>query len=115
MKKAIEQNKQIVIKKIKDEQELKRRQYVVICNTNEWRSITSDIIELTVLSNCCNDDYLTSIDFSQFTNLKRVHIGDNCFEHVKDVNFSNMSFLKSIKIGNSCFESSVHVTFMSMI
>ena len=70
---------------------------------NDWQHVNAYVTDLIIESNCCNEEDLTTVDFSQFKNLKSVKIGDNCFIHAKEVIFSNMQNLKTIEIGEKGF------------
>ena len=46
---------------------------------------------------------MTELDFSKFTNLVSIEIGDNCFASVKVFLIDGLSQLKSVKIGQNSF------------
>ena len=49
----------------------------------------------------CNDIEYTIFDFSRFTLVESIEIGDNCFESVKTFKIDGLNRLKTIKIGNN--------------
>ena len=51
----------------------------------------------------CNDIEYTIFDFSRFTLVESIEIGDNCFESVQTFNIDGLNRLKTIKIGSNSF------------
>ena len=51
----------------------------------------------------CNDIEYTVFDFSRFTLVETIEIGDNCFASVKTFQIDGLSRLKSLKIGKNTF------------
>ena len=51
----------------------------------------------------CNDIDYTVFDFSRFTLVESIEIGDNCFASVKAFQIDGLSRLKSLKIGKNSF------------
>ena len=49
----------------------------------------------------CNDIEYTIFDFSRFTLVESIEIGDNCFESVQTFKIDGLNRLKTIKIGNN--------------
>ena len=68
--------------------------------------ISEDMTELVVPGNRCNDEDITVLDFSQFTGLKKMEIGDGCFENVKELKLIGLGELESVEIGKNSFLSS---------
>ena len=62
--------------------------------------------ELIVPENRCNDEDITVLDFSQFTGLKKMEIGNGCFENVSELKLIGLGELESVVIGKSSFSSS---------
>ena len=50
-----------------------------------------------------NDETYTIFNFSRFTLLEELIIGDDCFENVKLFKIDGLNELKSLKIGNNSF------------
>ena len=63
------------------------------------KSITSIIIP----SYSCNNGDIQIFDFSQFTDVESIEIGDECFESVKAFKIDGLNRLKTIKIGSNSF------------
>ena len=51
----------------------------------------------------CNDNNYTIFDFSRFTLLQSIEIGDNCFGEVQTFQIDGLNQLKTIKIGQNSF------------
>ena len=68
--------------------------------------ISEDMTELIVPGNRCNDEDITVLDFSRFTWLKKMEIGDGCFENVNELKLIGLGELESVVIGRSSFLSS---------
>ena len=51
----------------------------------------------------CNDIDYTVFDFSRFTLVESIEIGDNCFASVKAFQIDGLNRLKSLKIGKNSF------------
>ena len=68
--------------------------------------ISEDMTELIVPGNRCNDEDITVLDFSQFTRLRKMKIGDSCFENVRELKLVGLSGLESVVIGRNSFLAS---------
>ena len=68
--------------------------------------ISEDMTELTVPGNRCNDEDITVLDFSRFTRLGMMKIGDDCFGNVRELKLIGLSELESVVIGKSSFLAS---------
>ena len=51
----------------------------------------------------CNDLEYTVFDFSRFTEVESIDIGDNCFGSVRTFRIDGLNRLKSIRIGKNSF------------
>ena len=68
--------------------------------------ISEDMTELIVPGNRCNDEDITVLDFSRFTGLKKIVVGDGCFENVNELKLVGLGELESVVIGVNSFLSS---------
>ena len=66
-------------------------------------SISKDMTELVVPSNRCNSEEIKVLDFRVFPQLKRIEIGDACFENVNEVKLIGLHALERVVIGESSF------------
>ena len=64
----------------------------------EW-TVTSIVLP----NRACNDNDYTILDFSRFTPVESIEIGDHCFGSVKTFQIDGLNRLKTIKIGSNSF------------
>ena len=64
----------------------------------EW-TVTSIVLP----NRACNDNDYTILDFSRFTPVESIEIGDHCFGSVKTFKIDGLNRLKTIKIGSNSF------------
>lgn len=68
------------------------------------QTLSSSLTQLITDNYCCNDEELTTVDFSQWALLECIEIGNHCFQHVMDVKLLGMKRLRRVVIGSHCFE-----------
>ena len=74
-----------------------------IHNEVEWNSLNKSVFEVVVSSNCCNEKSMKVLDLSELKYLRRIEIGNECFEYVNEVKMAGLNELKSVEIGMNCF------------
>ena len=67
------------------------------------QSIDSSITSIIIPNWTCNDIDYTVFDFSRFSIVEQIEIGDECFESVESFQIDGLNRLKTIKIGNNSF------------
>ena len=67
------------------------------------QSIDSSITSIIIPNWTCNDIDYTIFDFSRFTRVRSVEIGNDCFGSVETFKIEGLNRLKTIKIGNNSF------------
>ena len=67
------------------------------------QSINSSIPSIIIPNWTCNDIDYTIFDFSRFTLVESIEIGNNCFGSVQTFKIDGLNRLKTIKIGNNSF------------
>ena len=67
------------------------------------QSIDSSISSIIIPNWTCNDIDYTIFDFSRFSIVESIEIGNDCFESVKTFQIEGLNRLKTIKIGNNSF------------
>ena len=67
------------------------------------RDYPEEVTEIRVDDKKCNSVFLGTFDFSQYKNLKRVVIGNDCYKHVRKVKLVGLSKLESVVIGKNSF------------
>ena len=65
----------------------------------------SSITSIIIPDWTCNDIDYTMFDFSRFTLVESIEIGDDCFGSVETFQIDGLNRLQTIKIGNDCFGS----------
>ena len=70
---------------------------------DDVQSMNSSITSIVLPDWTCNDLYYTIFDFSRFTLLESIEIGDDCFGSVKTFKIDGLNRLKTIKIGKNSF------------
>ena len=63
----------------------------------------SSITSIIIPNWTCNDIGYTMFDFSRFTLVESIEIGDDCFGSVETFQIDGLTRLKSLKIGNNSF------------
>ena len=67
------------------------------------QSINSTIESVFLPDNTCNDAEYTIFDFSRFTQVESIEIGNDCFGSVKTFKIDGLNQLKTLAIGNNSF------------
>ena len=67
------------------------------------QSLNSVVSSITIPNWTCNDIDYTIFDFSRFTRVESIEIGNDCFASVKTFQIDGLNRLKTIKIGNNSF------------
>ncbi|KAK8831294.1 hypothetical protein WA577_003462 [Blastocystis sp. JDR] len=76
---------------------------VEIHNWNEWENVSKRVTELVIPPKCCNEPKWSVFDVSGLKWLKRIEIGDECFENVNEVKLIGLNRLESVVIGKNSF------------
>ena len=66
------------------------------------------VTDLVISNNLCNDYTASIIDFTHYTNLESLEIGDSNFQHVNELVVDGFDELKSLKIGENSFTRSIN-------
>ena len=70
---------------------------------NELQAIDSSITSIIIPNWTCNDSDYTIFDFSRFSIVESIEIGNDCFGLVKTFQIEGLNRLKTIKIGYNSF------------
>ena len=73
------------------------------CNFSYIQSINSSVTSIVLPNWTCNDIDYTAFDFSRFTRVESIEIGNNSFAFVKAFKIDGLNRLKTIKIGNNSY------------
>ena len=74
-----------------------------IHNLTEGESVSSNVTELVIPSNCCNEEEWSVFDVSALKRLKSIEIGDDCFENVKEAKLIGLNQLERVVVGQNSF------------
>ena len=74
-----------------------------VSNVETFLSIPSYVTALTVADMSCNENSITVVDLSSFKFLRRVVIGNDCFQYVQVFSLVGLNWLESVSIGSSSF------------
>ena len=67
------------------------------------QSFDSSITSIILPDWCCNERDCTVFDFSRFSLVESIEIGNHCFESVQSFQIDGLNGLKTLKIGNNSF------------
>ena len=70
---------------------------------NELQAIDSSITSIIIPNWTCNDIDCTIFDFSRFSVVESIEIGNDCFRSVQTFQIDGLNRLKTIKIGINSF------------
>ena len=73
------------------------------------QSIDSSITSIIIPNWTCNDIDYTIFDFSRFSIVESIEIGNDCFKSVKTFQIDGLNRLKTIKIGNNSFTQNKNI------
>ena len=65
--------------------------------------IDSNVTSIRIPDKACNDIDYTIFDFTRFTLITSIEIGDDCFGFVQTFKIEGLNQLKSVKIGTNSF------------
>ena len=74
---------------------------------NELESFDTAVTSITIPHYSCNDNNYKVFDFSRFSLVESIEIGDDCFGSVQTFKIEGLNRLKTIKIGNNSFRQSI--------
>ena len=72
-------------------------------NYDYIQSLNSSVTSIIIPNWTCNDIDYTAFDFSRFTRVESIEIGDDCFYYVQTFQIDGLHRLKTIKIGKRPF------------
>ena len=75
---------------------------------NELQAIDKSVTSIIIPNWTCNDIDYTIFDFSRFSIVKSIVIGNDCFGSVQTFKIDGLNRLKTIKIGNYSFTHAMY-------
>ena len=76
---------------------------IVPVQCSDLQSMDPSVTTIFITKLSCNDDTFTIFDFSQYSLLKTIEVGDDCFESVQTFRIDGLNQLQTIKIGKNSF------------
>ena len=70
---------------------------------NELQTFDTTVTSIIIPNGTCNDIDYTIFDFSRFSIVESIEIGNNCFGSVQTFQIDGLNRLKTIKIGYNSF------------
>ena len=74
--------------------------------------IESNVSIINIPDRACNDIDYTIFDFSRFTQVESIEIGNDCFGFVETFKIDGLNRLKSLKIGNNSFTQTKRIMWV---
>lgn len=78
-----------------------------IHNITEWNSFGMSVEEITIADDCCNEVFFWYLHIEYFNELRRVTIGNHCFDFIEKVVIGFLPKLESFRVGERCFAGKV--------
>ena len=77
--------------------------YLPVDTIMELQSISSSATTISLPNNTCNNPKCPALDFTRFTQVTSITIGDDSFENLSEFRIDGMDRLKTITIGKNSF------------
>ena len=97
-------------RKRREEERKKKEEMIALAKTavsvqcvGDLKNANCYVGVIVIASNCCNDTELNVLDMSRFVNLRKLKVGDECFEYVEEVKLIGLSQLERVVIGKNSF------------
>ena len=82
---------------------------IVPLSKNELQTFDKSVTSIIIPNWTCNDIDYTIFDFSRYSIVESIEIGDDCFESVKTFKIDGLNRLKTIKIGYNSFPNKKNI------
>ena len=76
---------------------------VTVSTVAQWNYIPTSINRIIISSNSLNVNSFTTMDFSDYSSLRMIEIGNECGMYVTSVKITGLNSLKSVRIGKNSF------------
>mgnify|MGYP006875294487 CR=1 FL=1 len=71
------------------------------------------VTQLWITERGCNGEEETTLDLTEYQNLKKLHVGNGSLNNVKELVLKGLSSLETVEIGDGCFLSCRRTVFES--
>ena len=75
----------------------------VVTSQIEFDKLSKYTQHISFAKESCNENTFTNLDFSRFSNLRSIEVGDNSLMYVKNVKIDGLSKLEKVNIGQNSF------------
>ena len=75
----------------------------VVTSQKEFDKLSKHTQHISFAKESCNENTFTNLDFSRFSNLQSIEVGDNSLMYVKNVKIDGLSKLEKVNIGQNSF------------
>ena len=75
----------------------------VVTSQKEFDKLSKHTQHISFAKESCNENTFTNLDFSRFSNLRSIEVGDNSLMYVKNVKIDGLSKLEKVNIGQNSF------------
>ena len=75
----------------------------VVTSQKEFDELSKYTQHISFAKESCNENTFTNLDFSRFSNLQSIEVGDNSLMYVKNVKIDGLSKLEKVNIGQNSF------------
>ena len=75
----------------------------VVTSQKEFDKLSKYTQHISFAKESCNENTFTNLDFSRFSNLRSIEVGDNSLMYVKNVKIDGLSKLEKVNIGQNSF------------
>ena len=75
----------------------------VVTSQIEFDKLSKYTQHISFAKESCNENTFTNLDFSRFSNLQSIEVGDNSLMYVKNVKIDGLSKLEKVNISQNSF------------
>ena len=84
------------------ESELSSGTVVVKCD-DDFLSLDEDVEVIEARNGVCNNEAFEEWEMNEYVMLRKLIVGDECFQFVKDLRIVGLNALEKVEIGKQCF------------
>ena len=78
---------------------------ISIYSSDEWKTLSKLVTDLTIETECFNDEYIRYLKFNSFKILQHLTVNDYACTTVNTFTIRNNQYLRSLQIGEDCFST----------
>lgn len=77
--------------------------YITVVSSDEWKSVPKTVTDMTIETECFNDEYMKYMKLGQFRHLKSITLNDYCCSEVSTLAIRNCQYVETVTVGDDCF------------